>query len=69
MIYNGNAAGSCRAAAIFRPFGIRLDTSVSFNSPVMLGKLPTAIRWMSVARWWVKTADEIYRHVPDLAGL
>jgi len=57
-------------AAIFRPFGIRLILSVSFNSPVMLGKLPTADPLdEQVARWWVKTADEIYRHVPDLAGL
>lgn len=56
-------------AAIFRPFGIRLILSVHFDSPVILGGLPTADPLEpGVAAWWEQATAAIYRHVPDLAG-
>lgn len=56
-------------ASIFRPFGIRIALAVHFESPVLLGGLPTADPLdAGVRRWWREKADEVYRHVPDLAG-
>ena len=56
-------------ASIFHPFGIRVALAVHFESPVLLGGLPTADPLdADVRRWWRYKADEIYRHVPDLAG-
>jgi alpha-glucuronidase len=61
--------GVARLADIFRPFGIRLLLAVHFESPVILGGLPTSDPLDARgAEWWRNQADEIYRHVPDLAG-
>ena len=58
-----------RLGGIFRPFGIRLVIAVDFESPVMLGGLPTADPLDSaVAAWWRDTAALVYRYIPDLAG-
>ena len=56
-------------AEIFRPFGIRLILSVHFEGPVLLGNLPTSDPLDGrVQEWWRKTADTVYRYIPDLAG-
>lgn len=56
-------------ADLFRPYGIRLILSVHFESPVVLGGLPTSDPLdPRVAEWWKSQADEVYRFVPDLIG-
>ncbi len=56
-------------ADIFRAYGIRLALSISFNSPVVVGGLPTSDPLnQEVADWWIQKTNEVYRHVPDLSG-
>lgn len=56
-------------ADLFRPFGIRLSFSVSFDAPVTVGKLQTPDPLdEDVIKFWQKTADEIYSIIPDFAG-
>ena len=59
-----------RIAAAFRPWGVRVAISVDFASPKTSGGLdsfdPLDPR---VAAWWKAKADELYRVVPDLAGI
>ena len=56
-------------ADIFRPYGIRLLLSVHFESPVILGGLPSADPLdAQVADWWRQQTALVYRHVPDLLG-
>lgn len=58
-----------RVADVFRPFGIRLIVSVHFDSPVLLGGIETADPvHPEVALFWEKTAESVYKHIPDLAG-
>ena len=58
-----------RLAAAFRPWGIRVLLSVSFDSPVLLGGLATSDPLdPAVARWWTAAADAVYRAVPDFGG-
>ena len=58
-----------RLAAIFRPYHIRLILAIHFENPVLLGGLSTADPLDGeVAAWWRKTADRVYRYIPDLAG-
>ena len=56
-------------AAIFRPYGIKMMLCVNFNSPMIIGKLPTADPLdASVIDWWKKQTDLVYKYIPDLAG-
>ncbi len=56
-------------ADIFRDYGIRLVLSISFNSPVLVGGLPTSDPLnQEVADWWIEKTNEVYRYVPDLSG-
>jgi alpha-glucuronidase len=56
-------------ASIFREFGIRFIIAVDWNSPVILGGLPTADPLdQDVASWWKNTAENVYAFIPDLAG-
>jgi alpha-glucuronidase len=56
-------------AAIFRDHGVRLFLSVSFDSPIALGGLPTADPFHpDVGAWWRRQAAEVYQHIPDLGG-
>ena len=56
-------------ADIFRAYGIRLALSISFNSPVVVGGLPTSDPLnQEVADWWIEKTNEVYRYVPDLSG-
>ncbi len=57
-------------AEIFRGWGIRIALSVDFGSPKRVGNLETFDPANpEVAAWWRSKIDEIYRAVPDLAGV
>jgi alpha-glucuronidase len=59
-----------RIAAAFRPWGVRIAISVDFASPKSVGGLDTFDPLdPRVAAWWDAKVDEIYRAVPDLAGI
>jgi alpha-glucuronidase len=59
-----------RIAAALRPWGVRVAISVDFGSPQKNGGLNTFDPLdPRVAAWWKARADELYRAVPDLAGL
>jgi alpha-glucuronidase len=59
-----------RVAEAFRPWGIRLAISVPFASPKTAGGLATFDPVdPQVAAWWKAKVDEIYRAIPDFAGL
>ena len=59
-----------RVADAFRPWGVQLAISVDVSSPKVIGGLdtfdPADAR---VAEWWSKKVDEIYRLIPDFAGV
>ena len=56
-------------AAIFRPYHIQLVVSIHFESPVLLGGLPTADpKDERVAAWWQEAATRVYRYIPDFGG-
>lgn len=58
-----------KLADIFRPFGIKVFLSANFAAPMQLDSLPTADPLdPSVAKWWQKKCDEIYRLIPDFGG-
>ncbi|MCL2544991.1 MAG: alpha-glucuronidase [Clostridia bacterium] len=58
-----------RLADLLRPYGIRLALSVRFDSPVLLGELPTADPLdPRVAGWWRERTERVYAAVPDLDG-
>ncbi|MDR0293722.1 MAG: alpha-glucuronidase [Oscillospiraceae bacterium] len=58
-----------KLAGIFRAAGIRSIIAVDFNSPVLLGGLPTSDPLDGkVAAWWENTAVLVYKVIPDLAG-
>ncbi|MGJ5819531.1 alpha-glucuronidase family glycosyl hydrolase [Paludibaculum fermentans] len=59
-----------RIAEAFRPWGVRVVLSVDFGSPQRVGGLATFDPLdAGVAAWWKAKTDELYRAVPDLAGL
>ncbi len=59
-----------RIAEAFRPWGIRVALAVDFGSPKTIGGLDTFDPVdPRVAAWWKQKADELYRAVPDLAGI
>jgi alpha-glucuronidase len=59
-----------RIAAAFRPWGVRVAISVDFASPKTLGRLDTFDPLdQRVAQWWSAKVDDLYRAVPDLAGI
>ncbi len=56
-------------ADVFRPYGIRIYLSPDFAAPIRLGDLDTSDpRDASVAAWWQRKVDEIYRLIPDFGG-
>ncbi|MCL2222311.1 MAG: alpha-glucuronidase [Oscillospiraceae bacterium] len=58
-----------KLAAVFREFGIRFIIAVDFTSPRLLGGLTTYDPLdETVTDWWKKAADDVYKHIPDLAG-
>jgi alpha-glucuronidase len=59
-----------RLAAAFRPWGVRLAVSVDLSSPKVVGGLGTFDPLdPRVAEWWKEKSDEIYRAIPDFAGV
>jgi alpha-glucuronidase len=58
-----------RVADIFRSFGIRLFLSINYAAPIEAGGLDTADPLdIRVGDWWARTADAIYRAIPDFGG-
>jgi alpha-glucuronidase len=56
-------------ADVFRPYGIRVHLSVSFNAPILLGGLPTADPLdPAVAAWWASVTKNVYDAIPDFGG-
>ncbi len=59
-----------RIAEAFRPWGVRVAISVDFATPKTLGGLDTFDPLdPRVAQWWSAKVDELYRAIPDLAGI
>ena len=56
-------------AKIFGDYGIKLFISLNFASPMSLGTTDTADPLDgSVADWWKKTTDDLYKDIPGLGG-
>lgn len=59
-----------RIAAAFRPWGVQVAISVDFGSPRTVGGLDTFDPLdPRVIAYWKDKADQLYRAVPDLAGV
>jgi alpha-glucuronidase len=59
-----------RIADVFRPWGVRLSVAVDLGSPKIIGGLDTFDPLdPRVAEWWRNKVDEIYRQIPDFAGV
>jgi alpha-glucuronidase len=59
-----------RVADVFRPWGVRLSIAVDVSSPKVIGGLDTFDPLdPRVAEWWQKKFDDIYRLIPDFAGV
>lgn len=59
-----------RVADVFRPWGVQLAISVDVSSPKVIGGLDTFDPAdPRVAEWWSKKVGEIYRLIPDFAGV
>jgi alpha-glucuronidase len=57
-------------ADVFRPWGVRLSIAVDVSSPKVIGGLDTFDPLdPQVAEWWRKKFDDIYRLIPDFAGV
>lgn len=64
-----NMAGLGRIADVMRPFGIQTGISLNFASPQMIGGLNTFDPLdPSVVSFWGNITDQLYQHVPDMAG-
>ncbi|MFL0253237.1 alpha-glucuronidase family glycosyl hydrolase [Clostridium neuense] len=58
-----------KIADVFRKYGIKLYLSINFAAPMELGGLNTADPLdAEVKAWWKKTAENIYRSIPDFGG-
>lgn len=59
-----------RVADVFRRWGVRLSIAVDVSSPKVIGGLDTFDPLdPRVGEWWRKKFDEIYRQIPDFAGV
>ena len=59
-----------RVADAFRPWGVRLSIAVDLGSPKVIGGLDTFDPLdPRVAEWWQKKFADIYRLMPDFAGV
>ncbi|OCL09911.1 glycoside hydrolase family 67 protein [Glonium stellatum] len=69
LLSSRNIEGLGRIADAFRPYGVQLGISLNFASPKLVGGLSTFDPLdASVIAWWTKITDEIYQHIPDMAG-
>jgi alpha-glucuronidase len=58
-----------RIAAEFRRWGVQIGLAANFASPKQIGGLPTFDPLdATVAGWWQKRIDAIYRQIPDFGG-
>ena len=57
-----------KLADLFRPFGVRLMTSIDFSRPLAHGVGTADPLDAGVQRWWRERADAIWRAIPDFAG-
>ena len=56
-------------AEVFRAYGIKLYLSINFAAPVEIGGLKVADPLAEeVKNWWKKTAENIYKFIPDFGG-
>jgi alpha-glucuronidase len=67
---SANIAELARIADVFRPWGVRMSIAVDFSSPKSVAGLDTfdPLNPM-VAPWWKQKVDEVYRAIPDPAGM
>ncbi len=58
-----------RIAKVFEAYGIRLFLSINFAAPISLDHLENADPLNTEVReWWRKTAEHIYKVIPNLGG-
>jgi alpha-glucuronidase len=70
LLRRENVAQIARIAAAFRPYGVRLSLSIAMNSPQLIGGLKTFDPLApEVIAWWQEKVDEIYKEIPDFAGV
>jgi alpha-glucuronidase len=59
-----------RIADVMRPWGVRVAIAVDFGSPKSIGGLDTFDPLDTrVGAWWKARADDLYRAIPDFAGV
>ncbi|KAJ5099834.1 hypothetical protein N7532_006835 [Penicillium argentinense] len=69
LLTTENLEGLGRIADVFRPYGVQVGVSLNYASPETFGGLDTFDPLdASVIKWWTNITDQIYEHVPDLAG-
>ncbi|MFP4113960.1 MAG: alpha-glucuronidase family glycosyl hydrolase [Spirochaetales bacterium] len=69
LIVGDDLADLARIAAVFRPYGVRIFTSIDYSSPISVGGLETADPLdPGVARYWTERANAIYAAIPDFGG-
>lgn len=62
--------GLARIADTMRPWGVRMAMSVDIASPQKIGGLSTFDPLdPQVKAWWAARFDEVYKLIPDLAGI
>ena len=62
--------GMARIAVTMRPWGVRMAMSVDIASPQKIGGLSTFDPLdPQVKAWWAAKFDEVYKLIPDLAGV
>ena len=69
LLTSEHLRGLSRIADAFRPYGVKLALSVDLTSPQTVGDLPTFDPLdPTVAAWWKRKVDEIYKLMPDFGG-
>jgi alpha-glucuronidase len=59
-----------RIADVFRPYGVQLGVAVNLSMPKQIGGLGTFDPLdPTVAKWWNKKFEEVYRQIPDFGGV
>jgi alpha-glucuronidase len=69
LLSTRNMDGLGRLADAIRPWGIQLGISLNFASPQTFGGLSSFDPLdPKVDAWWANITNQIYHHVPDMAG-
>ncbi|KAI0160135.1 glycoside hydrolase superfamily [Xylariaceae sp. FL1272] len=69
LLNDENIVGLGKIADVLRPWGVQVGISLNFASPQTLGGLSTFDPLDStVIDWWQNKTDQLYTHVPDMAG-